>query len=108
MLFDWSRVGGADPTADFSHVGAYVFVWGGSSSSFSNSLFAAVPPAPPSGSVYGFWQPFILQSTGSTTPHTLKVVNSFQPPISLTAIADSSALTYPCSYSYCPYSIPGL
>jgi len=108
MLFDWSLVGGADPTAQFKNIQAFVYVWGGSSTGIPNSVFAAIPPTPPTGFVYGFWQPFIVQSTGANTSHLLRVVNSFDPAISQSAIAAASPLFYSCSYSYCPYSIPGL
>jgi len=108
MLFDWSRVGGDDSTADFSRVGAYVYIWGGSATLITPSLFAAIPPTPPAGFVYAFWQPFILQATGSTTRQTLRVVNSFEPAVSQTSIENGQPLTYSCSYSYCPYAIPGI
>lgn len=108
MMFDWSRVGGDDPSSGFGRVGAQVYVWGGSATGITNTLFTAAPPTPPSGTAYVFWQPFILQSTGSTTPHTLRVVNSYEPAVSLTSIDNGSTLTYSCSYSYCPYTIPGI
>jgi len=90
MVFDWSRVGGNDATSGFGRGGVQVYVWGGSATGITNSLSIAAPPSPPSGSVYAFWQPFILQSTSTSSPHTLRVVNSFEPAISQTSITNGS------------------
>jgi len=108
MLFDWSRVGNNDATADFKRVGAYIYLWGGSATGIKSTLFGAAPPTPPAGAVIAFWQPFILQSTGASTLPTVKVVNSFDPTVTQTAIDNGTPLYWSCSYSYCPYKIPGL
>lgn len=107
MVFDWSRVGLNDPSAEFAKLNLYVYIWGGSSTGIRNSAFRASPPTPPSGFAYVFWQPFILQNTGSSL-HTLLVTNSFNPAISQSSISNSDPLFYSCIQTFCPYSIPGI
>jgi len=104
VLFDWSRVGGGDPTASFKGVGATLFLIGGSSTQINSWAWVANPIGVPSTQSAIWWAPFrLLPASGKLSVTVNPNSNAYDPLVDNSAIDSGASLTYPCSYSYCPF-----
>jgi len=104
VLFDWSRVGGNDPTSSFRGVGATIFLIGGTTTQLGSWAWVANPKNVPASQSAIWWSPFrLLPGNGKLSVTVVPTANAYDPLASNTAIDSGAEFSFPCSYSYCPF-----